>query len=138
MKKLLLVFLLLSVGVWGLPLSGLEIGEKATAHTPSHVTGPHAGSAICPICQYQSRPACQVFINGENDPVDKALLRMLSEAVTRQSKAEFVAFILFMKDEPPHLQALNQAVHADNVGLCLLKDLKIRLSPNTKSTPTPP
>ena len=48
-------------------------------------------------------------------------MKILSTAVDRHSKQEFKSWLLFVQDQPDHLKALNQAVHADNIGLCLLK-----------------
>lgn len=51
MYKVLITLLLLATtalaeqGV----VSGLKIGDRAPAHNPTHITGPDAGTTICPV-----------------------------------------------------------------------------------------
>ena len=49
MKKYLLVLLVLLAGAAFADTSGLAVGDKTPAHYPHHVTGPDAGTDICPV-----------------------------------------------------------------------------------------
>jgi hypothetical protein len=51
MYKLLFTLLLLTATVSAQQnvASGLDIGERAPAHNPTHITGPDAGTTICPV-----------------------------------------------------------------------------------------
>ena len=64
----------------------------------------------------------------------------MSGAVSDHKNVEFKAFVLFVKDTPEHLKALNKGEKADNTALCLLKgkdDESLRfykVNPAAKST----
>jgi len=45
-----MIFLLLATAVSAETLtSGLSVGEMAPAHNPRHITGPDAGTDVCPV-----------------------------------------------------------------------------------------
>ena len=48
-------------------------------------------------------------------------MKILSASVASHSQEEFKSWLIFVQDRPEHLKALNEPVHADNMGLCLLK-----------------
>jgi hypothetical protein len=50
MHKLILFLLLLTFSPISAEVnSGLVVGERAPAHHPTHITGPDAGTDICPV-----------------------------------------------------------------------------------------
>lgn len=59
--------------------------------------------------------------SSETDQNEQGLVRLVSQAVEKQKKADFKGFLLFIKDDANHLKALDQKQKADNIGLCLLK-----------------
>lgn len=51
MRKILILLVLLTalVSADSELDSGLAVGERAPAHNPIHVTGPDAGTTVCPV-----------------------------------------------------------------------------------------
>ena len=49
------------------PTSGVKVGGNLGSFYPLHVTGTDRGKRVCPICQYPTNPAVQVWINGDDE-----------------------------------------------------------------------
>ena len=48
-KYLLMILLFATVASADSITSGLEIGDNTPAHNPKHITGPDAGTTVCPV-----------------------------------------------------------------------------------------
>lgn|GEM_PF-2879465 len=48
-KYILTVLLFATVASADSITSGLEVGDHTPAHNPRHITGPDAGSTVCPV-----------------------------------------------------------------------------------------
>jgi protocatechuate 3,4-dioxygenase, beta subunit len=75
--------------------SGLAVGDPCPAFEPTHVTGPDAGTATCPVCKYGPTPAVQVWVN--TDKLDDVMpiameLEKVIRAVGIDKERAFVVF----------------------------------------------
>lgn len=48
-KYILTVLLFATVASADSITSGLDVGDNTPAHNPQHITGPDAGSTVCPV-----------------------------------------------------------------------------------------
>jgi len=102
MKKLLLGSAIIagtsaSFAFFGLN-SGLNVGESVTPFHPYHVSGPLAGTANCFPCTFQNRPQVQVWVNGDDHKNINEIAKTLDSAMSKYSKSEFKALIVFVTD----------------------------------------
>jgi len=63
----------------------------------------------------------QVFVNTDSTENVAAIAKLLSEAVKGEAKAEFKAFIVFIKGEEKQVAKLAEENKIENVGFALLK-----------------
>lgn len=79
--------------------SGLNVGEMVTPFHPKHVSGPDAGTDTCPPCKYGSRPAVQVWVNGDDAKNVKAIADIVNASVAKHSDKQFKGFVIFLADK---------------------------------------
>lgn len=79
--------------------SGLQPGEMVSAFEPTHVTGPDAKTATCPVCKYGAVPAVQVWVHGDSvDNVSK-IAKELEASIEMEGPEKLRAFVVFVKSE---------------------------------------
>lgn len=127
--------------------SGLAVGEMVTPFHPKHVAGPDAGTDTCPPCKYGSRPAVQVWINGDEAKNVKAIAKTVHESVAQFKDAQFKGFVIFLTDKA-NTEALGKKLeqlakeerYADIALATLAKDdeaianYKVNVSADVKNT----
>lgn len=77
--------------------SGLQSGEMVSAFTPSHVTGPDAGTTTCPVCKYGKTPAVQVWVNGDSPENVSKIAASLEAAIKMEGTNKLKGFLIFIK-----------------------------------------
>lgn len=109
------------------PTSGVNLGAKLPAYSPTHVTGPDKGTATCPVCKYPRNPAVQVWVNTDNDKNVAALATALEQAAAQHADAKFKAFVVFVNRDKvegeklqTRLQELGRRLKLTNVSLVYL------------------
>ena len=106
------------------PKSGLPVGQAVSAFTPTHVTGPDAGTNTCPVCKYGIVPAEQVWVTGDSLEHVGQIARALESSIQRVGPAKLKAFIIFVKPKNESSKTLSTELKSvaaknnlSNVGL---------------------
>ena len=85
-------------------LSGLQRGQRPGPYTFVLSTGPQRGKLHCYICETEDRPGVIVFARTLSDPLGK-LVAELDKAVRQHEKLELRAWVTFLSDDQPALDA---------------------------------
>lgn len=107
--------------------SGLNVGEVVTPFHPKHVAGPDKGTDTCPPCKYGSRPAVQVWVNGDEFRNVKAIAKAVSSAVDSKKDAQFKGFVVFVVDKEmagawaTRLEKMAEIEKLTNIGITVLE-----------------
>lgn len=125
------------------PTSGLKPGDMTSAFEPIHVAGPDKGTETCPVCKYGSRPAVQVWHNGDAAQNVVDLANHLDKKVAA-SKNEFKAFTVGIADTEAQRDAvvkIGGMIEGGHVGVTYLassdpalKAYKINTDSSVKNT----
>jgi protocatechuate 3,4-dioxygenase beta subunit len=145
LKKVLIAATIAAVAIPAIAFkldSGLAVGESVTPFHPKHLSGPDKGTDTCPPCKYGSRPAVQIWANGETAENIAAFAKLLSAEVA-DSKADLKAFIINLApNESAEHSATKMATGAPaNIGFAMLpstdqavKNYKVNTSNDVKNT----
>lgn len=124
--------------------SGLKPGEMVTPFHPKHISGPDAGTDTCPPCKYGSRPAVQIWFNGDSEANMTGTAKLLSKYVKENSAKEFKAFMINLTMCEGCVNATKgvaDKAKVDNIGITHLpndsnfvKNYKINTDKSVKNT----
>ncbi|HLJ54077.1 MAG TPA: hypothetical protein VKT77_03505 [Chthonomonadaceae bacterium] len=130
-------------------MSGVQVGGLISSFRPFHITGANRGSSVCPICQYPTNPAVQVWINGDDERNVAAIAGLLEHCTVAHSQSKFKAFLVYCSLDAKHDHALRasleqvaQSNHLKNVAVVLVssdnvngyRDNNINTDPAVRNT----
>lgn len=107
MRKQTLIFLgalVATVSIVGLTVgvaktqdvtSGVKVGGVLGSFRPRHVTGADRGTNVCPLCQYPTNPAVQVWINNDDEKNVAEIAASLEKSTVTYKSRKLKAFIVF-------------------------------------------
>jgi hypothetical protein len=85
-------------------VSGLQPGQRPGPYAAVISTGPQRGQSFCYICETADRPAIVVFARELSEPLGRLVCR-LDKAVHDHKQAELRAWVTFLADDQPALDA---------------------------------
>jgi hypothetical protein len=85
-------------------VSGLRPGRRPGPYAAVISTGPQRGQSFCYVCETADRPAVVVFARERSEPLGR-LVHQLDKAVFDHKKAELRAWVTFLADDQPALDA---------------------------------
>jgi protocatechuate 3,4-dioxygenase beta subunit len=104
--------------------SGLAVGDMVSAFSPTHVTGPDAGTQTCPVCKYGKTPAVQVWVNGDKMENVAKIADTLEASIKMEGSTKLKGFIIYIKPAGEsseklagQLKMVADKCHLTNVGL---------------------
>ncbi len=98
--------------------SGLALGSEVTAWHPWHVSGPDAGSRVCPVCTYQDQPAVLVF--AKNTANTLSLANRLEMLADNHADTGLKVLLVVTDGQPDDLKQMAEANQLRLISLCLL------------------
>jgi protocatechuate 3,4-dioxygenase beta subunit len=79
--------------------SGVDKGALLAAFHPTHVTGADRNTDTCPVCNYPTNPAVQVWINKDDTKNIVTIAETLEKATTANADKKMKAFIVFINPD---------------------------------------
>ncbi len=73
---------------------GLAKGAFASPFEPMHVTGPYAGTRMCPVCEWAQSPMAMVWVNGAPEADVRAVVQGIQAGVAEAGSAGVKAFLI--------------------------------------------
>jgi hypothetical protein len=129
--------------------SGVPTGGMLLSFRPRHVSGPDKGKDVCPLCQYPTNPAVQVWVNGDDESNVTAIATTLDKACAASHDKKLKAFVVYVNaaHEPntsldKRLAAIAATSKIKNVALTYVsggdqvavRDNEINIDPRVKNT----
>lgn len=129
--------------------SGVPVASKLLSFRPYHISGADKGTMVCPVCEYSTNPAVQVWVNGDDEKNIAAIAMVLEKAMIAQSQKKFKAFVVYAnvehKPEAPicaELKEMAARYNLKNVALTVMRnsdhnaveDYQINPDPRVRNT----
>jgi hypothetical protein len=129
--------------------SGVPTGGMLLSFRPRHVSGPDKGKCVCPICQYPTNPAVQVWVNGDDESNVAAIATTLDKACAASHDKKLKAFVVYVnathetnKTLDKRLEEMAATSKMKNVALTYVtsadmmavRDNEINVDPRVKNT----